>query len=153
MPAAYGILHQENGCFGVSFPDFPGCITGGDSEEEALRKADDVLTFHVAGMVEDGDDLPIIRTLEALRSDPEVQAVLETGTLFLARYELPSKAIRINISMDERLVEAVDRAAERVQQSRSAFLAEAARRRLSEFRPERPTDQKRGPRSSNSRSR
>lgn len=134
MPAAYGVLHEENGCFGVSFPDFPGCITGGDSEEEALRKADDVLTFHVAGMIEDGDSLPTSRTLDALRADPEVKAALDTGTLFLARYELPRKAVRINISMDEGLIEAVDRAAERVSQSRSAFLADAARRRLGELR-------------------
>lgn len=134
MPAAYGVLHAENGVFGVSFPDFPGCITGGDSEEEALRKADDVLTFHVAGMVEDGDALPTSRTLDALRADPEVRSALETGTLFLARYELPRKAVRINISMDEGLIEAVDRAAERVSQSRSAFLADAARRRLGELR-------------------
>ncbi|MGE6740991.1 type II toxin-antitoxin system HicB family antitoxin [Allorhizobium pseudoryzae] len=133
MQTTYGILHHENQSFGVSFPDFPGCVTGGATEEEALRKADEVLTFHVAGMVEDGEALPISRTLEDLRLDPDVQEALVDGTIFVARYDVPRKAVRINISMDEGLVEAVDRAAGRINQSRSAFLADAARRRLEEL--------------------
>jgi predicted RNase H-like HicB family nuclease len=55
MPVAYAIIHEQNGVFGVSFPDFPGRITGGDTEENAIRKA---LTFHVSGMVEDCLPLP-----------------------------------------------------------------------------------------------
>jgi predicted RNase H-like HicB family nuclease len=130
MPFAHAILHEENGVFGVSFPDFPGCITGADSEEDAIRKADEVLTFHVAGMLEDGEALPARRSVKALRADPETRDSLADGVLFLARYELPRKSVRINISMDETLVEAIDRAAEYANQSRSGFLAEAARLRI-----------------------
>jgi predicted RNase H-like HicB family nuclease len=131
MATTWGIMHHENGVVGVSFPDFPGCITGAETEEEAARKADEVLTFHVAGMVEDGDPIPSSRTQKELLEDPEfVEGMQNGGVLLLVRYELPKKAIRINISMDESLIEAIDRAAEHRGQSRSAFLAEAARARL-----------------------
>jgi predicted RNase H-like HicB family nuclease len=130
MPLAHAILHEENGVYGVSFPDFPGCITGADNEEEAIRKADEALSFHVAGMLEDGEGLPVKRRLPDLKADPEIQEALIDGVLFMARYELPKKSVRINISMDEALIEAIDRAAEQSHQSRSGFLAEAARVRL-----------------------
>lgn len=130
MPLAHAILHEENGVYGVSFPDFPGCITGADSEEEAIRKADEALTFHVAGMLEDGETLPLKRGLLDLKADPEVRAVMADGVLFIARYELPKKSVRINISMDESLIEAIDRAALHANQSRSGFLADAARVRI-----------------------
>jgi predicted RNase H-like HicB family nuclease len=130
MPTAYGILHEENGVFGVLFPDFPGCVTGGESEEDAVRKADEALTFHVAGMVEDGESIPSSRGQKELWQDPDFAESVKDGVLFIARYELPKKAVRINISMDESLIEQIDRAAEHMGQSRSAFLADAARARL-----------------------
>jgi predicted RNase H-like HicB family nuclease len=37
MPLAYAMIHEEDGIFGLSFPDFPGCIATGRSAEEALR--------------------------------------------------------------------------------------------------------------------
>lgn len=130
MPFAHAVLHEENGAFGISFPDFPGCITGADSEEEAIRKADEVLTFHVGGMLEDGEMLPVRRSLRELLADPETREALSDGVLFLARYELPRKSVRINISMDETLIEAIDRAAAHANQSRSGFLADAACQRI-----------------------
>lgn len=130
MPTTYAVIHEENGAFGVSFPDFPGVITGGQTEEEAVRKADEVLTFHVAGMIEDGDTIPQSRSLKELWRDDDFKDAMEDGVLLVARFEVPKRAVRLNISMDEGLVEAVDRAAEAAGQSRSAFLADAARSRL-----------------------
>ncbi len=48
-------LHKERKSnFGVSFPDFPGCVTGGKTLEEARRMAAEALSFHVEGMVHGG---------------------------------------------------------------------------------------------------
>jgi predicted RNase H-like HicB family nuclease len=133
MSITHAILHEENGVFGVSFPDFPGCVTGGLTEEEAVRKADQVLTFHVAGMLEDGEAIPATRPLRELWKDADFVDSMKTGILFLARYDLPKKSVRINVSMDEVLVEAIDRAAELTNQSRSAFLSDAARMRITQL--------------------
>ena len=71
------LIHKDpDSCYGVSFPDFPGCITAGDTLEEARKNADEVLPFHIEGMLEDGETLPAPSTLEQIRADPEYQDAL-----------------------------------------------------------------------------
>lgn len=130
MPNAYALIHEEDGVFGISFPDFPGCVSTGLTEEEALRKGAQALSFHVAGMVEDGDALPVLRNLAELRASASFREDAEGAVAALIPFDLPGRAVRLNISMEERLLESVDRAAAAAGQSRSAFLAEAARQRL-----------------------
>ncbi|GHU32496.1 hypothetical protein FACS1894172_09210 [Spirochaetia bacterium] len=47
----------KNG-YGVYFPDVLGCISYGDTVEEALRMAAEALELHISGIIEDGDPLP-----------------------------------------------------------------------------------------------
>jgi predicted RNase H-like HicB family nuclease len=130
MPVAYALVHEEDGVFGISFPDFPGAVSTGRSEEEVIRKGAEALTFHVAGMIEDGDAMPVLRSLAELRKDREFRAVAKDAVLVMIPFEMPGRAVRLNISMDEHLLDAVDRAAQAAGQSRSAFLADAARKRV-----------------------
>jgi predicted RNase H-like HicB family nuclease len=126
----YALIHFEDDVFGISFPDFPGCIATGSTEDEVIRRGTEALAFHVAGMIEDDNPMPLLRGLAALRSDPAFNEDAEGALIALVPVEVPGRAIRLNISMEETLVEAVDKAAKAAGQSRSAFLAEAARRRL-----------------------
>ena len=87
------------------------------------------LAFHVDGMVEDADALPRIRTLEELRADKDYRADAKGAVVVAVPLELPGKSVRLNISLDERQVEAIDRAAA-AGQTRSGFLADAAKTRL-----------------------
>ena len=130
MPVVHALIHEEGRVFGVSFPDFPGVVATARSVEDAIRKGSDALTFHVAGMVEDGDPLPLLRGLVELKADRDYREAAKGAVVAVIPFELPAKAVRLNISMDETLLQAVDRAAEAVGQTRSAFLAEAARQRL-----------------------
>ena len=130
MPTAYALIHEEDGVFGISFPDFPGCVSTGASEEEALQKGMQALSFHVAGMVEDGDPIPAPQTLAGLRASSSFREDAEGAVVALVHFDVPGRAIRLNISMEERLLELVDRAAAASGQSRSAFLGDAARQRL-----------------------
>jgi predicted RNase H-like HicB family nuclease len=64
-------LHKDKTSdYGVSFPDFPGCVTAGSTLEEARKMAAEALAFHVEGMRQDGDALPEPSTLDDLRGDP-----------------------------------------------------------------------------------
>ena len=64
-------LHKHrNSDFGVSFPDFPGCITAGKTLDEAHRLAAEVLAFHIAGMMKGGDSIPAPSALDDLGDDP-----------------------------------------------------------------------------------
>lgn len=130
MPVAYALIHEEADRFGVSFPDFPGCISGGETAEQAILRGTEALTFHVGGMIEDGEKLPILRTLGELESDADFRKYREGAVLALVPFELPGKSVRINISMDENLLSSVDQSAEATGESRSGWLASAARRRL-----------------------
>ncbi len=64
-------LHKDSKSdFGVSFPDFPGCVTAGKSLDEARRKAPEALAFHIAGMLEDGEKIPKPSKMDDLAGDP-----------------------------------------------------------------------------------
>lgn len=130
MPVTYALIHEEGGVFGVSFPDFPGAVTTARRADDVLRRATELLNFHVAGMIEDGDALPALRSLDELQADRQFRSDAKGAMVALVPFEMPGKSVRLNISMDENLLQAVDRAAEAAGQTRSAFLAEAAKARV-----------------------
>lgn len=49
---------EEEGSYCITFPDLPGCITTGDTLEEALYMAKDALELHLYGMEADGEPIP-----------------------------------------------------------------------------------------------
>jgi predicted RNase H-like HicB family nuclease/uncharacterized protein (DUF1778 family) len=123
------LIHEENGVFGASFPDFLGCTTVADSLDAIIPKAAEALAFHVEGMVEDGP-LPPVRTLAQLRKDPVFREDSAGAMIALVPYAPPARAARINITLDESLLDRVDRAAAAAGETRSGYLAAAARQRL-----------------------
>jgi predicted RNase H-like HicB family nuclease len=133
----WGLVHEADGpkgrVYGISFPDFPGVASGGRTVDEAIVRGRETLAFHVAGLIEDGEVVPAMRTLEDLRADREVAREMrdvKRVCLVEVPVELPGKPVRVNISIEDRLLDAVDRAARSSGQSRSAFLAEAAREKI-----------------------
>lgn len=112
--------------YSAFFPDLPGCASAGDTIEDAARNAEEALSLHLAGLVEDGQEIPHPRRSKEIGHDPDVR---EEERL-LVRGELPGKSIRLNISMDEGLVAAVDQAAKARATSRSGLLADAVRQYL-----------------------
>ena len=66
-----GIVHKEpSSDFGVSFPDFPGCMSAGETLAEAAALAQEALLAHVELIMEEGELLPQPMTLEAALADP-----------------------------------------------------------------------------------
>jgi antitoxin HicB len=73
MPLYVALIHKEDdSCYGVSFPDLPGVITGGDTIEEAMEEAAEVLQFASEGWTNpDGSTgFKPPRTIDQLRGDP-----------------------------------------------------------------------------------
>ncbi len=56
FPAIFEPGEKKGYC--ITFPDLPGCITEGDSLEEALRMAKEALELHLYSLEEDGDIIP-----------------------------------------------------------------------------------------------
>ncbi|MFA5120274.1 type II toxin-antitoxin system HicB family antitoxin [Zavarzinia sp.] len=120
------LIHKEaESDFGVSFPDFPGCVTAGSSLDEARAEAQEALALHVEGMIEDGEALPEPSTLAAVMAERENR----DAVAFMV--QLPQKAsrtVRVNITLPEDLLAEIDRHAEAHGYTRSGFLAAAARK-------------------------
>jgi predicted RNase H-like HicB family nuclease len=120
------IVEKATEGYGVFFPDLPGCVSAGDTIEDAAKSAEKALALHVRGMVEDGDALPDPTPMDRIGQDVDV---IEAARV-LVRIELPGKIVRFNATMDEGLLSRVDTAASAQGMSRSGFLADAARRVL-----------------------
>jgi predicted RNase H-like HicB family nuclease len=75
MSAYIALVHKDEGTsYGVSFPDVPGCISAGDTFEEAVVNAGEALAGHLALMKSDGDPIPAPRSFDELKRDPEFVA-------------------------------------------------------------------------------
>lgn len=116
------IIERAGEGFSVFFPDLPGCTSYGATVTEAALNAEEALDGHLLVSVQHGDELADPSALEDIGQDPEADEVAR----LLVRADKPGKAVRLNITMDEGLVAAIDRVAK----NRSGFLAEAARAAL-----------------------
>jgi len=128
------LFHKDQDtAYGVSFPDFPGCISMGENFDEAMAMAKEALSFHVAGMIEDKLDIPAPRNYEDIRQDTSAWWAEDLATAEIARVPLLLDIVspkRVNISLSPSLLSAIDQAAKEQGMTRSAFLASAALQRL-----------------------
>lgn len=125
------IIHKEpRSDFGVSFSDFPGCITAGSDLDEARRMAKEALEFHIEGMLEDGETIPAASSFEAIRA-----AGMEGDLYFEVAVTPPisEKALRVNITLPETLLREIDHYTHLHGLTRSRFLAAAAKQAFREF--------------------
>jgi predicted RNase H-like HicB family nuclease len=112
-------LHKDKDSdFGVSFPDFPGCITAGSTLDEAKDMAKEALSLHIEGMLEDGESLPSPSTLDDLKNDP----AMKEAVCFLV--SAPGKVVRVNITAPEDKLQEIDRLARQAGKTRSAYMVE-----------------------------
>lgn len=120
------LRHVDDNDFAVTFPDLPGCVAVGPSAEDALRLAEDALTFHLEGLIEEGIAAPAPRALGDLMNGSRPPE----GSILLLLTGRPPKApaVRVNITLDKNLLAEIDEAAAEAGTTRSGFLAEAARR-------------------------
>lgn len=128
------LIHKDqDSAYGVSFPDFPGCITAGDTFDEAMAMAKEALGFHAEGMLEDDLKIPKPSTFEAIRAAKDAWWAEDLTKAEIARVPLLINIAapkRVNISLDQSLLIAIDQAAKEQGMTRSAFLASAALQRL-----------------------
>lgn len=117
---------ESDSDYGVFFPDFPGCVGAGATLEEAVRDAEAALKLHAEGMMEDGEELPAPSDIEELAVDRDVHKV----AFVMVPLRLASKAVRVSVTFDETLLAEIDATAASQGLSRSGFLAQAAREKM-----------------------
>lgn len=128
MTRYIALIHEgPRSDFGVSFPDFPGCVTAGRNLDEARKMAEEGLALHVHGMREDGEKLPEPSSLEGVmsrRNNRDAVAILVTLR------ERAQATVRVNITLAQADLAAIDAHAEASGMTRSGFLVSAARARM-----------------------
>ena len=116
------VIDRSASGFGVSFPDLPGCIAAGDTVQQAAINAEAALALHLDAMRADGDAIPEPSSLDEIEPVDGADDV----ALILVRASVEAKFMRVQITLEESLLSAIDAATP----NRSAFLAEAARAAL-----------------------
>lgn len=122
------IYKEPKSDFGVSFPDFPGCITAGSTVQEAMEMAREALAGHIEAMIDEGVPIPAPSAVDAIVKRREnwngVAAMVPAP-------DTDDRAVRLNITLPANLVRAID---ERTP-NRSRFLAQAAALQLQSADP------------------
>ena len=116
-------LHKDRDSdYGVSFPDFPGCITAGKTLDEASRMAAEALALHIQGIIEDGDGVPEPSNLDEIAKD----AAKRGAIAFMVSVDAPDATVRVNITARESQIEKIDALAEAAGMTRSGYMVRAA---------------------------
>ncbi len=125
MATYIAVVHKDpNSDFGVSFPDFPGCITAGTTIDEAKDMAHDAISLHIKGMLEDGENIPAPSKLEEIIDDPDHMDAV--AILLVSVSETKPRSVRVNITVPEDMLRKIDTVAKKKGMSRSSFLVHAA---------------------------
>ena len=119
------LIHKDpDSDFGVSFPDFPGCISAGVTLDEAVVMGAEALAGHIECLVEMGEAIPEPSSMEVIMSDPENR---DGVAVFVSGPRSSAKVIRVNITMPEDALREIDAYAEAHGLTRSGLLVRAAR--------------------------
>lgn len=117
------IIHKEkHSNYGISFPDFKGCISAGKTMEEAKEMAKEALQFHIDSILEDGEELPNPSTLDQIKIKYKA-----AETFLIVPVSVNSKAVRINMTIDEFLLRRLDKFVEKIGENRSSFIQKMIR--------------------------
>jgi predicted RNase H-like HicB family nuclease len=132
MTRYLALIDQDENGFGAIFPDAPGCVAMGATQEEAIKNAADALSEWIGDLLGDGDDIPPPRTARELLRDKEVARDLAQGAILASVPVLLNvgRPARANISIDAGLLADIDEASRRLGVTRSAFLSAAARDKI-----------------------
>lgn len=119
------IIHKDSESdFGVSFPDFPGCVTAGKTIDEAKDMAQEALSGHVKIMQEFEEKIPEPSSLETIVSSSENADAI--AFFIVTIQSKKTKKIRVNITVPEDDLLQIDTVAKQYGMTRSAFLLKAA---------------------------
>jgi len=126
------IEKDPDSAFGVWFPDVEGCFSAGETLDEAIANAAQALRQHCEALESAGQSSPEARSIEDLQRNKEVRSAIKSGAVLFAVPLLADagRTVRLNITLDKALIDQIDTAAAERGLTRSAFLAQAAREKI-----------------------
>ena len=128
MTHYFALVEKENDtAFGITFPDVPNCFSASDELNDVMTNAVEALSFFA-----EDEALPVSRSLDELKADSDIIKALAEGAFLISVpvIENDARVVRANITMEAGLLNAIDETAKARKLTRSAFLAQAARREI-----------------------
>jgi predicted RNase H-like HicB family nuclease len=126
---AVGVVSKdEHSAYGIWFPDVPGCFSAGDTLEDLRANAIEALSLWAEDQL-----LPDMRDHDAILADADVSSELAAGGFLFAVpvLALTGRTVKANITLDAGLLNALDATAKQRGMTRSALIADMARREVS----------------------
>ena len=119
-----GLIHKETASdFGISFPDFPGCVSAGTTLDEALAMGREALKGHICALTEAHQPIPDPSHADTVMADEENRGGV---AVLVPAPDHAGKTVQVKLVLPEWLLARIDEAAP----DRSRFLVEAAVERL-----------------------
>ena len=116
-----GIIHRDEGSeYGISFPDFPGCVSAGETVEELKTNAEEALAGHIGILAEDGAVIPTPSSIDAVMADPDFA---DGMPVLVSAPDSRDETVRINLTIRRSALAAIDHNASMHGLSRSAYLS------------------------------
>lgn len=87
--------------YAVEFPDLPGCATCADTEEEALKSAREVLSWHLWDRERSGEPIPEPAPVKTLAERLETEEYIVFVDVFMPtyRYARENKATKVTTTI------------------------------------------------------
>lgn len=92
------LLQKEDKIVG-DFPDLPGCIACGDTEEELLKNAKEAMALHLFGMEEEGYEIPEPSKITDLKLEPGQYIVKIEARMAPFRDKMRNKAVNKTVTI------------------------------------------------------
>jgi predicted RNase H-like HicB family nuclease len=120
------LIHPPEGGseWGVTFPDVPGCVTGGDTFEDAVAAAREALSGHLAALRADCEPLPEGRSMIQFLESRTLEDAAGLPQLIFPRH-LATDRVRVNITISKAMLRQADETAEARGLTRSALIESA----------------------------
>jgi predicted RNase H-like HicB family nuclease len=128
---------EENGAtsYSVLVPDFPGCVSHGNSEQDALENARAALDLHIQALIEDGQTIAEPSTVDQVKDESEpgaIYALVELPLSEVREKALARKSTRINVTVPGQLLNEIDDYCEKSGVARSKLFQQLAERFLTD---------------------
>ncbi len=137
-PATLTPYADGTGRYAITFIDLPGCVSIGQSLDDALRMGAEAASIHIAMMLAEGMQVPQPSTVTEAEKRDKAQAgkrniPVANGTVYRnvqfepAREKEEANIIRVTISLKPAMLEMIDNAAREMGVTRSSFIGISAR--------------------------
>ncbi|MDD2573692.1 MAG: type II toxin-antitoxin system HicB family antitoxin [Bacillota bacterium] len=95
------VFEYSNDGISISFPDLPGCFSCANSDQEAVKMANDALGLHLYSLEEDNDEIPEPTPINNIHLDSNQAVVLIEVYMPTMREAIENYSIKKTLSIPQ----------------------------------------------------